>query len=182
MIRLKIEEFLALLKENLGMYLSPEESELLEDAKKKNSVIIKGLKSEESFDVYLTGHIDFETVRMFYEITRKLEDFGVKVYHPAMVVLGSKEKGIFEFNIERKSRILLVVTDTASFGTSVDVGFFTHRKLSGEDVKIIYCYTGPSYEFKEIKKHPSSVYIDYFTDDVEDALKKVLELLGKPSL
>ncbi|ASJ17530.1 hypothetical protein A3L04_00380 [Thermococcus chitonophagus] len=164
------------------MYLSQEERDILENARKKNNLIIEELKSADKFDVYLTGHIDFETVGMFYEITKRLEDLGVKVYHPAMVILDPKEKGVFDFEIENKSRILLVITHTISFGTSVDVGFFTHRKLTGEDVKIVYCYVGPSYEFEEIKKHPSSVYVDYFTRDIEDAIQKVLELLGRSSL
>ncbi|AFK21661.1 hypothetical protein Py04_0055 [Pyrococcus sp. ST04] len=161
------------------MYLSEYEKTILPRAKEKNSKIVEELRSADNFDIYLTGHIDFETVGMFYQITKELESKGLSVYHPAMVVLPPKEKGVFEFEIEKKAKVLLVITHTVSFGTSVDVGFFTHRKLIGEDVKIVYCFTGPPYEYEELRRHPSSIYIDYFTDNINDAINKVLEFFGK---
>ncbi len=171
------EEFAALIKHRMGLHLEGRELELLYHASEKNEALISNLRGR-SFDVYLTGHVRLDNLRFFYDVARILEERGISVYHPAMVVMDSKEKGKMEFEIENRAKCLLVVTSSKSFGTSVDVGFFTHRKVSGESVRIVYCYLGPDYELKSLKDHPAAVYIDYFTNDLGDAIRKVMEFLS----
>ncbi|MDK2869599.1 MAG: hypothetical protein PWP39_834 [Pyrococcus sp.] len=138
--------------------------------------IIKGRVDE--FDIYLTGHIDFDNLWTLYEVYRELKKRGVNTYYPGLFWANWKEKGEIEYKIKNNAKILLIITQMISFGTSVDVGFFIHRKISGEDVRIIFCYTGPSYEFEHIKTHPVSLYIDCFTQDINDAVEKTLEFLS----
>ncbi|WP_231845552.1 hypothetical protein [Pyrococcus abyssi] len=174
--RLMPQEFNVLLKEQLGMYISRDEVAILERAREKNKRIIESLRGT-TFDVYLTGHIDFERVVLFYRIAEELEKNGITVYYPAMVVMDPKEKGLLELRIGGSAKVLLVVTDVTSYGTSVDIGFFTHRKFRGEDVKIVVCFTGLEHDLRVMMNHPSSVLVDYFTKDIEDAVLKTVQFV-----
>ncbi|AAL82119.1 hypothetical protein PFDSM3638_10050 [Pyrococcus furiosus DSM 3638] len=176
---LTAQEFLTLVKLERGMYLSKEEKDDVERIKEKNKRVLELIKDHhKDFDVYLTGHIDFDNLLTMYEIYKELKKRGVNVYYPGLFWANWREKGEIEYKIKNNAKILLVITQTISFGTSVDVGFFIHRKINEEEAKIVFCYTGPSYEFESLKTHPASIYIDYFTRDIEDAIEKTLEFLS----
>jgi len=135
-------------------------------------------------DVYVAGYLTKETKGRFNKIEEMLTRYDCTVFNPARCEFDVASKAELDFAMLDRAKVLFVVTDRVSIGTFIEIGYMICRKLRGDDVKIVVCYFGDDkYKgiktVKFIKRYcPMTVYVDFVTDDLGEALDKVLKLLG----
>jgi len=173
-MQLTEKEKIVLMKDWKGEKLTEDEKKILPIAKHKSDIIYEKLMKT-TFDIYIAGRLDLDTIKRFDMIKEKISKYGLEVFNPLDVIQPSEKKGMLDFHALQTAKILFVATDKVSWGTSIEVGAMEYRKSKGENVKIIVCYLGK--EFDYIKNHPMSIHIDYITQDLNDAFKKLEEYI-----
>lgn len=133
-------------------------------------------------EIYLAGYMSDKSALRFNALESFLEENGFVVYNPVKYILPTEKKAMKDFSMLDKADVLFVVTDRISIGTFIEIGYMSYRKRKGEDVLIILCYLGKDkYKGKDTIEFlrnysPMTYYVDYITDDLNDALEFLKEV------